>query len=93
MHVGERIGAYRKRRGMSQAALAGLIGMSRSWLSQVERGLRGVDRLSTLNDLATVLRIDVADLIGRDWVLAPDAPEHVPPSTPCAASSPAITTC
>ena len=43
-------------------ALAGLIGMSRSWLSQVERGIRGVDRLSTLNDLATVLRIDVADL-------------------------------
>ena len=27
MHVGERIGAYRKRRGMSQDALAGLIGM------------------------------------------------------------------
>ena len=43
----------------------------------MERGIRGVDRLSTLNDLATVLRIDVADLIGRDWVLAPDAPEHV----------------
>ncbi|TDW91099.1 helix-turn-helix domain-containing protein [Kribbella sp. VKM Ac-2566] len=77
MHVGERIGAYRKRRGMSQDALAGLIGMSRSWLSQVERGIRGVDRLSTLNDLATVLRVDVADLIGRDWVFAPDAPEHV----------------
>lgn len=77
MHVGERIGAYRKRRGMSQDALAGLIGMSRSWLSQVERGIRGVDRLSTLNDLATVLRIDVTDLIGREWVLAPDAPEHV----------------
>ncbi|MGW1344255.1 helix-turn-helix domain-containing protein [Kribbella sp. NPDC002412] len=77
MHVGERIGAYRKRRGMSQDALAGLIGMSRSWLSQVERGIRGVDRLSTLNDLATVLRVDVADLIGRDWILAPDAPEQV----------------
>jgi len=77
MHVGERIGAYRKRRGMSQDALAGLIGMSRSWLSQVERGIRGVDRLSTLNDLATVLRVDVADLIGRDWVLAPDAPQQV----------------
>ncbi|MET9269377.1 helix-turn-helix transcriptional regulator [Kribbella sp. NPDC003557] len=77
MHIGERIGAYRKRRGMSQDALAGLVGMSRSWLSQVERGIRGVDRLSTLNDLATVLRIDVADLIGRDWVLAPDAPEQV----------------
>lgn len=77
VHVGERIGAYCERRGMSQDALAGLIGMSRSWLSQVERGIRGVDRLSTLNDLATVLRIDVADLIGRDWILAPDAPEQL----------------
>jgi transcriptional regulator with XRE-family HTH domain len=62
---------------MSQDALDGLIGMSRTWLSQVERGIRCVDRLSTLNDLATVLRIDVADLTGRDWTLAPDAPEQV----------------
>ena len=35
MQIGERIAAYRKRRGMSQDALAGLVGMSRSWLSQV----------------------------------------------------------
>lgn len=39
MQIGERIAAYRKRRGMSQDALAGLVGMSRSWLSQVERGM------------------------------------------------------
>jgi transcriptional regulator with XRE-family HTH domain len=77
MHVGERIAAHRKRRGISQDALAGLIGMSRSWLSQVERGIRGVDRLSTLADLATVLRVDVADLVGREWRLAPDRSEQV----------------
>ena len=35
MQIGERIAAYRKRRGMSQDARAGLVGMSRSWLSQV----------------------------------------------------------
>jgi transcriptional regulator with XRE-family HTH domain len=77
MHIGERIAAYRKRRGMSQDALAGLIGMSRSWLSQVERGIHSVDRLSTLADLASVLRVDVADLIGREWRLAPNGAPHV----------------
>ena len=68
MQIGERIAAYRKRRGMSQDALAGLVGMSRSWLSQVERGIHTVDRLSTLTDLAAVLRVDVADLVGRELV-------------------------
>jgi len=77
MHVGERIAAYRKRRGMSQEALAGLVNMSRSWLSQVERGIRGVDRLSTLNDLAAVLRCEVSDLIGSSWRLAPNGSAQV----------------
>ena len=54
--------ALRKRRGMSQDALAGLVGVSRSWLSQVKRGIHTVDRLSTLIDLAAVLRLDV---VGR----------------------------
>src|SRR6266508_2732106 len=77
MQIGERIAAYRKRRGMSQDALAGLVGMSRSWLSQVERGIYTVDRLSTLADLATVLRVDVADLVGHEWRLAPNGAPHV----------------
>ena len=77
MQIGERIAAYRKRRGMSQDALAGLVGMSRSWLSQVERGIHTVDRLSTLTDLAAVLRVDVADLVGREWRLAPNGGSHV----------------
>jgi transcriptional regulator with XRE-family HTH domain len=51
--IGERVGAYRRRRGLSQAALAGLVGRSESWLSQVERGVRSVDRLSTILALHT----------------------------------------
>ncbi|WP_412748154.1 helix-turn-helix domain-containing protein [Krasilnikovia sp. M28-CT-15] len=31
--VGERIAAFRRRRGLSQAALAGLVGRSESWLA------------------------------------------------------------
>jgi transcriptional regulator with XRE-family HTH domain len=48
---------------MSQAVLAGLVGRSESWLSQVERGLRQVDGHSVLMSLAEVLRVDVAELL------------------------------
>jgi transcriptional regulator with XRE-family HTH domain len=70
--VGQRIAAYRRRRGLSQAAVAGLIGRSESWLSQVERGIHSVDKLSVLLDLAKVLNIDVEALTGRPWELAPN---------------------
>ena len=70
--VGQRVSAYRRRRGLSQAALAGLVGRSESWLSQVERGIRSVDRLSVLLDLAQVLRVDIVDLTGRSWSYAPN---------------------
>lgn len=70
--IGTRIAAYRRRRGLSQNTLAGLIGRSESWLSQVERGVRTPDRLSVLIDLADVLHVDVADLVGRPWQLQPN---------------------
>lgn len=63
--VGARIATYRKRKGMTQPQLAGLVGRSESWLSQVERGVRPVDRLSVLQSLADLLGVSVADLIGR----------------------------
>jgi transcriptional regulator with XRE-family HTH domain len=61
--TGERIAVYRRRRWLSQAALAGLVGRSESWLSQVERGIRSVDRLSILLDMAEILHVDVESLI------------------------------
>ncbi len=70
--VGRRIAAYRRRRGLSQAALAGLVGRSESWLSQVERGVRSVDRLSVLLDMARVLHVEVEELTGKPWQLAPN---------------------
>src|SRR3954451_4149055 len=70
--IGRRIATYRKRRGLSQAALAGLVGRSESWLSQVERGVKSVDRLSVLLDLSRVLHVDVQSLIGRPWNYAPN---------------------
>jgi transcriptional regulator with XRE-family HTH domain len=70
--VGERIAIYRRRRGLSQAVLAGLIGRSVSWLSQVERGIRAVDRMSVLIDLSRALKVDIAELTGQPFALAPN---------------------
>lgn len=74
--MGERIAAYRRRRGLSQAALAGLVGRSESWLSQMERGVRSVDRLSVLLDMSRVLHVDVDSLVGRPWDLAPNGSQE-----------------
>src|SRR5947208_4661197 len=60
--AGQRIARARRRRGLSQAVLAGLIGRSESWLSQVERGKRSVDSHTVLTRLGEVLRVDIAEL-------------------------------
>jgi transcriptional regulator with XRE-family HTH domain len=62
--VGQRIATARRRRGLSQAVLAGLVGRSESWLSQVERGKRKVDSHAVLTRLAVVLHTDIAELAG-----------------------------
>ncbi|GAA4898371.1 helix-turn-helix domain-containing protein [Streptomonospora salina] len=63
---GQTIRRARKRRNLSQTALAGLVGRSESWLSQVERGKRKVDSHEVLTRLAEVLRIDIRDLTGDE---------------------------
>jgi transcriptional regulator with XRE-family HTH domain len=62
--AGQRIARARRRRGLSQAVLAGLVGRSEPWLSQVERGKRGVDSHSVLVRLAKILRVDIEELTG-----------------------------
>ena len=60
--LGERIAYYRRRRGLSQVKLAGLLARSESWLSQVERGVRSIDRISVLTQVAAALNVPVAEL-------------------------------
>lgn len=69
--TGARIAAARRRRGLSQVALAGLIGRSESWLSQVERGARPVDSLSVLRNIARVLRVELDALAAPSDPIAP----------------------
>lgn len=63
---GQRIARARRRRGLSQAALAGLAGRSESWLSQVERGLRQVDSHSVLVSIVDILHVDLGELTGDE---------------------------
>jgi transcriptional regulator with XRE-family HTH domain len=64
--IGSRITYWRRRRGgMTQAALAGLAGLSQSYISQVEAGRKSVERRRTLVAIADALQITVADLTGQ----------------------------
>ncbi|TDB99627.1 XRE family transcriptional regulator [Micromonospora fluostatini] len=64
--IGARIRYWRVfRGGMSQAVLAGLAGVSQSYISQVESGRKTIDRRSTLVDIAAALQVTVADLLGQ----------------------------
>lgn len=78
LSVGSRIRYYRERRGLSQAALGGLVGRSEDWVSKVERGVIGVDRLSVLIHLGRVLHVrDLGDLTGPAISLSlASSPEH-----------------
>jgi transcriptional regulator with XRE-family HTH domain len=64
--IGERLAAYRRRRGLSQAKLAHLVGRSENWLSQIERGERPIQRLGPLAELAKVLDVPMTELIGTE---------------------------
>lgn len=69
----ERVAELRRRRGMSQRDLAAQLQRSESWVSQVERGIQPVERLSMLQALADALGVSVR-------LLRPEAvPEPVEP--------------
>lgn len=70
--IGERIAFYRRRRGLTQPVLAGLVGRSVDWVSKVERGERQVRRLDVLTAVARALRVEISDLVGQP-VLVEDA--------------------
>ncbi|MEQ4305006.1 helix-turn-helix transcriptional regulator [Plantactinospora sp. B6F1] len=82
--IGEQVAYWRKRRGKTQRALAGLAGLSQPYLSQIERGERAVDRRATLVALAGALSLSVSELTGQ-----PGDPT-APAKATAAASVPAI---
>src|ERR1700730_12994354 len=67
--IGERIARYRRRRGMSQEILAGLVDRTVDWLSKVENGRIDLDRLSVIRRVAEALDVSVGDLAGEPTLL------------------------
>lgn len=63
--IGERIAFYRRRRGMTQVVLAGLVGRTEDWLSKIERGDREIRRLDILAEVGQALRVTMGDLLGQ----------------------------
>ncbi|MFC7381938.1 helix-turn-helix domain-containing protein [Sphaerisporangium rhizosphaerae] len=73
--LGRRIAQERKRRGLSQPELARLVDRSVAWISQVERGVRKVDRMSVLEKVAEALDIPLSELAAEAPVVAASAEE------------------
>jgi transcriptional regulator with XRE-family HTH domain len=69
--IGARARMIRRRRGLSLDVVAGLAGISKPYLSALERGQRGFHRRGLLDDLANALGCSVADLTGQPY-LPPD---------------------
>jgi transcriptional regulator with XRE-family HTH domain len=73
--LGRRIAQERKRRGLSQPELAKLVDRSVAWVSQVERGVRKVDRMSVLEKVAEVLELPLSELAAEAPMVAASAEE------------------
>ncbi|WP_189045300.1 helix-turn-helix domain-containing protein [Micromonospora sonchi] len=71
--VGRRVAQWRVRRNMTQQQFADRLGKSKSWVDKVERGVRRLERVSNLREIADALRIDVQ-------VLLAERPAHPAPA-------------
>ncbi|MER5454772.1 helix-turn-helix domain-containing protein [Micromonospora sp. NPDC002389] len=63
--IGRRVAYWRGRRRMSQQVFADRMGKSKSWVDKVERGARSLDKVSTIAEIAAVLRVEQSVLLGR----------------------------
>ena len=62
--IGTKISKYRNKRGMSQEELANEVGISYSYLTQIEApGVVKKMSLEVLFDIANVLKVDIKDLL------------------------------
>ncbi len=66
--IGPRVRIIRRRRGLSLEVAAGLAGISKGYLSMLERGQRSFERRGLLEDLAGALGCAVADLTGQPYL-------------------------
>jgi transcriptional regulator with XRE-family HTH domain len=68
--IGARLRTLRRWRGLTQIQLAGLAGLSPSFISMVETGVRPLDRRSHVAAVANALRVSETDLVGGPHLTA-----------------------
>jgi transcriptional regulator with XRE-family HTH domain len=66
--IGQRVRMIRRRRGMSLETAAGLAGISKPYLSQLENGVRAFERRSLIEKVASALGCSVLDLTGEPYL-------------------------
>ncbi|MGO4423597.1 helix-turn-helix domain-containing protein, partial [Streptomyces sp. MCAF7] len=72
--IGVRLAGWRFRRGLTRDDLASRAGLELDFVAGLEAGREWMDRRGRLAALATVLRLDVADLTGQPY--PPRGEEH-----------------
>lgn len=68
--IGKRIAFYRKSASLTQSVLSEKLGVTESYISQIERG-SAKPSLSRLSQISDILNIDVALLISNCAVVSP----------------------
>lgn len=71
--IGHRIREIRAWRGLSLRVVAGLAGLTAGYLSMIERGLRPVNKRSTLEALASALNVAPSELAATPFPPRDDA--------------------
>ena len=60
--LGRKVAFHRVQRGLSQRDFGSMIDRSETWVSQVERGVRRIDRMTVLRRVADVLDVPLNEL-------------------------------
>lgn len=62
MSIGENLRALRMKRGLTQGELAEMVGVTRAFLCQIERGTKALS-LPLAKEISEVLKCRIADLV------------------------------
>jgi transcriptional regulator with XRE-family HTH domain len=70
VRLAKNLRTLRARDGLSQEALADLVGLHRTYVGSIERAERNVS-LDNIDKLAEVLNIDISELLSASFDIAP----------------------
>jgi transcriptional regulator with XRE-family HTH domain len=78
--LGRKVAFHRSRRGLSQRDFGAMVDRSETWVSQVERGIRRIDRMTVLRKVAEALEVPLAEL-AADTPIVAAASSRPPPAS------------